>query len=393
MTLKERLAQIKSELNPIATKALAEKRDFTADEQTRVRALLDEAAGIRESLNREEKGRKLNSEVSDFLTGLASGSSGIDAIANGRPAFKARGGSSWSDALADQHPNISHGGKALSLPPVTSFIVPAPGPVVAANIPFGHLLDVITVGELTGPGVTYLRSVNRTRASAVVPAGSLKPSKNLTLEKIEAPAETIAVLLDDIKKQDLDDYADLIRWIDFELKGDVLSTLDQQMLLGDGVGELEGLYFQDGVLAQAYATSASASIRRAMAQVESAGYENTAIVLNPVDYAELELELNTAGDYRNHAAPADAGPRTVWGVPVASVPAAPLGLAMVGDLSQAHLWIRENVQVTITETNEDDFKRNLFVARAEMRAAFGVATPGALSMVKLNGTVDFPGEE
>jgi HK97 family phage major capsid protein len=162
------------------------------------------------------------------------------------------------------------------------------------------------------------------------------------------------------------------------------------MLLGDGVGELEGLYFQDGILAQAYSTSASASIRRAMAKVESAGYENTAIVLNPVDYAELELELNTAGDYRNHSAPADAGPRTVWGVPVASVPSAPLGLAMLGDLSQAHLWIRENLQVTITETNEDDFKRNLFVARAEMRAAFGVGTPGALAMVKLNGTVAFP---
>lgn len=387
MTPKERLAQIRSELNPIAAKALSENRDFTSEEQTRVRSLLDEAASIRESVNRAEKSRKLNAEVESFMTEIALGSRGID---GDRPTFKARGGNDWSAALAEQHPNIGHSGKALTLPPVTSFIVPAPGPVIASNIPFGHLLDVITVGELKGPGVTYLRSINRTRASTVVPHGSLKPSKNLTLEKVEAPAETIAVLLDDIKKQDLDDYADLIRWIDFELKGDVLSTLDQQMLLGDGVGELEGLYYQDGVLAQSYATSASASIRRAMAKVETAGYENTAIVLNPVDYAELELELNTAGDYRNHAAPADAGPRTVWGVPVASVPSAPLGLAMLGDLTQAHLWIRENLQVTITETNEDDFKRNLFVARAEMRAAFGVATPGALAMVKLNGTVAFP---
>ncbi len=393
MTPKERLAQIRSELSPITAKALAEKRDFTPDEQTRVRILLDESLSIRESLEKAEKSRKLNSEVYDFLTGIASRERSIDSALNGRPAVKSRDGSDWSAALAEQHPNISHGGKALSLPPVTSFVVPAPGPVVAENIPFGHLLDIITVGELKGPGITYLRSVNRTRASTVVAAGELKPSKNLTLEKVEAPAQTIAVLLEDIKKQDLDDYEDLIRWIDFELKGDVLSTLDQQMLLGDGLDELEGLFFQDGVLAQEYSTSASASIRRAMAGVESSGYENTAIVLNPIDFAELELELNTAGDYRNHAAPANAGPRTVWGVPVASVPAAPIGLAIVGDLTQAHLWIREQVQVTITETNEDDFKRNLFVARAEMRAAFGVSLPGALSMVKLNGTVEFPANE
>lgn len=385
MTPKERLAQIKSEASTLARKAQAEERDFTPEEQGRIRSLLDEAASIRDSLEKAEKGRQFAAELGAFLSETAGGPR--------QRGSKARGGDSWSAALAEQHPNIGHEGKALTLPPVTSFVVPAPAPVVAENIPFGHLLDVITVGELRGPAVTYLRSINRTRASTVVAPGTLKPSKNLTLEKVEAPAETIAVLLDDIKKQDLDDYADLIRWIDFELKGDVLSTLDQQMLLGDGTGELLGLYYQDGILAQDYATSASATIRRAMAKVEANGYENTALVLNPIDYAELELEVTTTGDYRNNSAPVEGGPRTIWGVPVASVPGAPLGLAIVGDLTQAHLWIRENLQVTITETNEDDFKRNLFVARAEMRAAFGVPVPEALSMVKLNGTVEFPGEE
>ena len=46
--------------------------------------------------------------------------------------------------------------------------------------------------------------------------------------------------------------------------------------------------------------------------------------------------------------------------------------------------------MTILETNEDEFRCNLFVARAEMGAAFGVGVPGALAMVKLNGTVAMP---
>jgi hypothetical protein len=76
----------------------------------------------------------------------------------------------------------------------------------------------------------------------------------------------------------------------------------------------------------------------------------------------------------------------------AFLPSAPLGLAMLGELTRVNLLIRLTVQVTITETNEDDYKRNLLIARAEMRAAFGAQTLGALTMVKLNGTLLFPAD-
>ena len=38
----------------------------------------------------------------------------------------------------------------------------------------------------------------------------------------------------------------------------------------------------------------------------------------------------------------------------------------------------------MAKTNKDDFMKNLFMARADMRAAFGVPTPQALSLVALN---------
>lgn len=391
-----RLSQVVTETRAIAEAAQKAQRDFTPEEQTRVRALLDEAAALREQVSKAEKSRKLSAELGDFLREPE------DADRTHRTL--SRGSDSWTKAMLRAVPTLSgadFGTKGLTIPPTTSFLAPAPKPIVAANVPFGHLLDVINVdANLRGPSVTYLRSINRVRASRITAPGALKPSKNVTLEKVEAPALTIAVLLEHIRKQDLDDYTDLVKFLDFELQGDVLSTLDQQMLLGTGPGdpaavppttdELTGIFYTEGIGVQEFSTTASASLRRAMAKVENEGYENTAVALNPTDYAELELELNTAGDYRGNIAPATPGPRRVWGVPVVSIPAAPEGLAVVGDFEQVSLWIRETIQVTIAETNGDDFAHNEFTARAEMRAAFGVATPQALSLVALTATAEFP---
>lgn len=383
----EQLAIVRTELKAAAAKAEAENRDFTPAEQVRVRTLLDEAATLRDQLSAGQKSRQIHRSILDVIEGDSDGRSG--AVRHDRSE------GAWTKAFSEAQPalGLHLESKGLVLPPTATFLAPVPKPIAASNIALSHLLDVISVDyKLQGPSVSYLRSVGRTRASAATAHGTLKPSKTVTLERVDAPARTIAVILEDIKKQDLDDYTDLVKFLDFELQGDVLSTLDWEMLMGDGTGEhFEGIFYADGVNVQTFATTASQSLRRAMAKVEQAGYQNTAIVLSPLDFALLELELNTGGDYRGNRGPAEPGPRTVWGVPVVSSPAVTEGLAAVGDFAQIALWVRETVQVNITETNADDFVKNLYTARAEMRAAFGVPTPQALSLVALNSTAAFPG--
>lgn len=390
MTTPTRLREATAEARRITTAALKGRRDFTPDEQERLGQLLEEVDTIRTALEKAGT-RQFQDTLAAFL---AEGGNGSDVDGSGyEPLTKARG--SWSDAMLEQHPAIRRGEKAVSLPPSTSFLAPLPQIVVADNAPVGSLLQVVNAHALAdASGVSYLRAGTRTPASTVVAPGTVKPSRNLSLTKVDAPARTIAVLAEQIKKQDLADVRDLAQFIDFELRADVLTTLDEQILLGTGEDEdFEGIYFTDGVQVQNFTTSASASIRRAAAKVEAKGYRNSAIILNPVDYAELELELNTAGgEYRGNFRPVNPAPRTIWGIPVASVAAAPLGLAVVGDLRQAHLWVREEIEVTVTETNGDDFKKNLLTARAEMRAAFGVQSPLALALVKLSGTVELPSE-
>lgn len=69
----------------------------------------------------------------------------------------------------------------------------------------------------------------------------------------------------------------------------------------------------------------------------------------------------------------------------------PAGLAVVGDLRQAILWMREQMEVRATDVVGEDFRRNQYMFRAELRAAFGIPLPPALSLIKLNNTVTLPG--
>lgn len=395
-----RIKAIAAEIRAIATPLQIAGKAFTADQETRINDLLAEAAKLKVDIDADattaakSRSAKTAADLESFLRG--------DAAGDDRRAGRKTRGPSWTAALGEARPDlgIEPGRKGLVIPPSTTFTVPAPAPIAAANIPFGHMLDVITVDStLDGAMVSYLRSVNRQAAATVVAPGTLKPSKNVTLNRVNAPAVTIAVLLEDIRKQDLDDYASLVSFLDFELQGDVLTALDHQILLGTGYdaddpdeSQIAGIFLTEGVTHQAFGTTPSATIRRAQAKVEALGYGNTAVVVNPLDLAELELETDGAGAYRGDLAVATRGPRQVWGVPAASVAACPQGLAIVGDLTQVALWIRQQIEVQITDSVVDNFKRNLYTARAEMRAAGGVPVPSALAIAQLDATVAFPAE-
>lgn len=387
-------AQLIAAMKAITARAQAENRDFTAAEQAELKSHMDAVKAI-------DGSKAVADGVAAFLGDADAGTLDADSapapsaagVSRGKAitAQKSRPAGDWAAAFAKQHPGVAEG-KAFTLPSSATFTVPAPTPVVAAAAPVGHVLDALTVVELDrGAGVNYLRQAERENAAAAVAPKALKPLKNVEMERVDAPARTIVVVLDGIPRQDIADYPDLTQFLDYELKADVLNELDRQILLGDGTGEdFEGIFNTDGVLVQDYATAPSATIRRAMARVEAKGYANTALLIGPEDFAGVELELDGAGgQYRGMAAPTRG--RTVWGVPTITIPTMPAGLAVVGDLKQAILWQREQIEVRATDVAGEDFRRNQYMFRAELRAAFGIPVPAALALVKLNGTVTLPG--
>jgi HK97 family phage major capsid protein len=77
----------------------------------------------------------------------------------------------------------------------------------------------------------------------------------------------------------------------------------------------------------------------------------------------------------------DAGPERMWGLPVVVTTAQTEDTGLVGDFRQAALYLRQGIDVQVSNQHDDYFVRNLLAIRAEMRAALAVYRPAAFCTV------------
>jgi len=57
------------------------------------------------------------------------------------------------------------------------------------------------------------------------------------------------------------------------------------------------------------------------------------------------------------------------------------GTALLGDFRKAVIWDRESITISVSDSHEDFFIRNMIAILAEMRAAFGLIRPSAFVIV------------
>lgn len=114
------------------------------------------------------------------------------------------------------------------------------------------------------------------------------------------------------------------------------------------------------------------TIRVGIATVQAAGYQPNAVLLNPGDFADMDVAImgGTLGG------PVVNG--SYWGLrPVAS-PDVPAGTAYVGDFQSAvELFTRGTADVYLTDSHADYFVRNILLLLAEVRALATVPVPEA----------------
>ena len=110
----------------------------------------------------------------------------------------------------------------------------------------------------------------------------------------------------------------------------------------------------------------------------AAGYSPDAILLNPADWATIENDLLiTAGgkipfDYNN-------GQARLWGLPVVQSVGVTADTFAVGAFGQAGtIHNREGVVVEMSDSDGDNFTKNLITLRAERRLALAIEVPAAI---------------
>ncbi|MGC4950910.1 phage major capsid protein [Streptomyces sp. DT224] len=205
------------------------------------------------------------------------------------------------------------------------------------------------------------------------------PRSKLKLEPINFPIAEIAHMLDG-HKNILADEPRLKQFINSRLVEGIKFAEDYDLLHSSGTDgtSITGLFNTPGV--QTYEGQAkdkfSIQMRRAMTRSLLAEYEPTGIVISPTMWEEVEVETDDNGAFRVALQVAVGAQKRVWRLNVVETTAMPDENYLLGSFGMgAQLYDRENVSVTVSSENSDNFERGALTFRADERLALEVSRP------------------
>lgn len=241
--------------------------------------------------------------------------------------------------------------------------------------------DLLMQGTTDSNAITYVREKLFTNnAAAQASEGAKKAQSDLQLEEVTVGVKTLAHYVK-ASRQILDDAAMLESYINGRLAYGLKLVEDKQLLNGDGsAGGLQGL----SQAAQAFADKATMKnytiidqLRLAQLQVALSDYPANGFVLNPIDWAKIELEKDGQGRHIIGNPQSLAQP-TLWGIPVVQTQAITAGSFLTGAFNMgAQIFDRQQLGVAVSTENEDDFVKNLVTILCEERLALAIYRPEA----------------
>lgn len=263
---------------------------------------------------------------------------------------------------------------ALTTPQTVPGIVAPPNQVL-------HIRDLIASGTTNSNSIEYIRETGFTNnAGAQTAEGALKNKSDLQFDDETVAVRTIAHWVK-ASRQILDDAAQLESYIGGRLMYGLKLVEDRQLLNGDGLtGNLKGIIPQ----ATAFADPAAMAnytvmdqLRLAQLQAVMAEYPASGHVLNPIDWAIMELSKDNEGRYIIGNPQGTAQP-TMWGLPVVTTQAMGVSKFLTGAFNMgAQVFDRMQASIAIATENEDDFVKNMITILCEERLALAVYRPEA----------------
>lgn len=243
--------------------------------------------------------------------------------------------------------------------------------------------QLFTQGRTSSNAIEYARQTGFTNNAAGVQENPSdpKPESAITYELVSTPIVTIAHWIP-ASKQALADVMQLQTDIDNELRYGLALREEAQLLNGSGSGvNINGVNTQATAFSNPGVSVESQTkidtLRIAMLQVALAEYSADGIVLNPIDWAEIELLKDSQYRYLFANPQAMAGP-TLWGLPVVATQSQAQEDFLVGAFQLgATIYDREDATVTISTEDRDNFVKNMVTILAEERLALAVKRPEA----------------
>lgn len=237
--------------------------------------------------------------------------------------------------------------------------------------------NLLMPGRTDTPNIEFIQETGFTNNAAAVAEGALKPESDMKLAEKAVSTKVIAHWTR-ATRQILSDFSQSRSLIDNRLLYGLAFKEEGQLLSGDGTGaNLLGLIPQatDFVnpLTGGDATSID-RIRLMILQAALAEYPSNGIVMNPIDWAWIELLKDTTGRYIIGNPQGTTAP-TLWNLPVVATQAITVDKVLTGAFDMgAQIFDQWEGRVEAGYQN-DDFTRNKVTFLAEERLALAVYRP------------------
>lgn len=234
--------------------------------------------------------------------------------------------------------------------------------------------------------VEFTKEASFTNNAAEAAEGAAKAESALTWSLVNMPISTVAHWIK-ISRQLAADNAALAAYVDTRMRYGVNRRVETQLAVGDGTApNISGIFDSGNYTAHGYLSGALGStlaklvlIRKVIGDLKAAGYAADAVVLNPADWATIENELLTTAAGQVPFKYDDAGIPRLFGLRVVEAVGVTADTFAVGAFAQAGtIYNREGVIVELSDSDSDNFTKNLVTIRAERRLALATEVPAAI---------------
>ena len=250
-----------------------------------------------------------------------------------------------------------------------------------------NILDVVPTGRTNSDTIKYAKEAAFTNSAAETADGAAKPESANTFSSVEEFVRTIPTWLK-ISKQALSDAPFLGSFVNSRLTHNVRHRLQTQILNGNGTSpNLSGITNTGNYTGFTPTSGENAfeSLSRAKYANMGADYNANTILMNPADFGAMERLTRASGDDAFVVAGANALNYVangllpqIWGMNVVLSNDVTSGKLLVMDINAVMLFMRDNIQIEMSEHDDTNFQSNLVTIRAELRAAFAVFNPLAI---------------
>lgn len=245
-----------------------------------------------------------------------------------------------------------------------------------------QVLDLFPKTTTRQAAVVYMEETTLTNAAAETAEAGTYAESALAYTQQSSPVRKIATFLP-VTDEQLEDVDQVQGYVDNRLRFMLQQRLDSQSLVGNGTApNLRGLNNIVGIQTQAKGSDPTPdAFYKAMVNIRITGRSNPdSIVVHPLDWMDVKL-LRTADGIYIWGNPSEVTPDRLWGMTVAQSDAQTQNTGLVFDSSYTELSSRRGVEVQISNSHASFFITGLQAIRADVRVAFIVYRPVAVSTV------------